>query len=245
VTRPAPELTEKSSFDSSCFFEGGSSESRRSDGMRNGAFSTPCFRIVANVVAIANKRQTVNGILWVLHTGAPWGDLPERDGNWNSAFARFTRWSKLGVWGAALRWTAHSLFCSSKDGSTRRTSGKMPTTSVRRLISPLSRAATRANETRAVARGETDVVVRRTMLTIAAECEQRADKRRAAWARCGLTLAALNTVTAIPAALPFPLPGACSGWVSSPRPERPGQPPLGAAVELGAWRRCFLVVKAS
>src|SRR5216117_2999623 len=48
--------------------------------------------------AIADKRRTMNGILWVLRTGAPWRDLPERYGKWNSAFVRFTRWSKLGVW---------------------------------------------------------------------------------------------------------------------------------------------------
>jgi transposase len=52
--------------------------------------------------AIADKRRTVNGILWVLRTGAPWRDMPKRYGNWNSVFVRFTRWSKLGVWDAAL-----------------------------------------------------------------------------------------------------------------------------------------------
>lgn len=52
--------------------------------------------------AVAFKRRTVNGILWVLRTGAPWRDLPKRYGNWNSVFARFTRWSKLGVWDAVF-----------------------------------------------------------------------------------------------------------------------------------------------
>jgi transposase len=52
--------------------------------------------------AIADKRRRVNGILWVLRTGAPWRDMPERYGNWNSVFVRFTRWSKLGVWDAAF-----------------------------------------------------------------------------------------------------------------------------------------------
>src|SRR6266498_5465374 len=46
--------------------------------------------------AIADKRRTMNGILWVLRTGAPWR------GKWNSAFVRFTRWSKLGVWDAVF-----------------------------------------------------------------------------------------------------------------------------------------------
>ena len=51
---------------------------------------------------ISDKRRTVNGIFWVLRTGAPWRDMPARYGNWNSVFVRFTRWSKLGVWDAAL-----------------------------------------------------------------------------------------------------------------------------------------------
>jgi transposase len=29
-------------------------------------------------------RPLVNGILWVLHTGAPWRDLPERYGPWQT-----------------------------------------------------------------------------------------------------------------------------------------------------------------
>jgi putative transposase len=52
--------------------------------------------------AVADKRRTVNGILWVLHTGAPWRDMPKRYGNWNSVFVRFTRGSKLGVWDAVF-----------------------------------------------------------------------------------------------------------------------------------------------
>ena len=51
---------------------------------------------------VRDKRRTVNGILWVLRTGAPWRDMPKRYGNWNSVFVRFGRWSKLGVWDAVL-----------------------------------------------------------------------------------------------------------------------------------------------
>ncbi len=51
---------------------------------------------------ISDKRRMVNGILWVLRTGAPLRDMPERYGNWNSVFVRFTRWSKIGVWDAAF-----------------------------------------------------------------------------------------------------------------------------------------------
>jgi transposase len=40
---------------------------------------------------IKDKRRTVNGILWVLRTGAPWRNMPKRYGDWNSTFVRFTR----------------------------------------------------------------------------------------------------------------------------------------------------------
>lgn len=44
-----------------------------------------------------DNRLFVNAILWIAKTGAPWRDLPERFGNWNSVFQRFNRWCKGGV----------------------------------------------------------------------------------------------------------------------------------------------------
>ena len=46
----------------------------------------------------ARNRLFVDAVLWMAKTGAPWRDLPERFGPWNSAFRRFSRWSKSGVW---------------------------------------------------------------------------------------------------------------------------------------------------
>ena len=40
----------------------------------------------------------VNGVLWVLRSGAHWCDLPERYGKWKSVHQRFARWAKAGVW---------------------------------------------------------------------------------------------------------------------------------------------------
>jgi transposase len=42
--------------------------------------------------------NVINGILWRLRTGAPWRDVPEKYGNWNSIYRRFRRWSASGVW---------------------------------------------------------------------------------------------------------------------------------------------------
>lgn len=45
-----------------------------------------------------DDRTMINGILWKLATGAPWRDLPERYGSWQSVYTRFRRWTKAGVW---------------------------------------------------------------------------------------------------------------------------------------------------
>ena len=43
-------------------------------------------------------RPIVHGILWILHTGAPWRDLPERYGPWQTVFTRFNGWRRDGTW---------------------------------------------------------------------------------------------------------------------------------------------------
>ena len=45
-----------------------------------------------------DNRNVINGILWRLRTGAPWRDVPEKYGNWNSIYRRFRRWCANGVW---------------------------------------------------------------------------------------------------------------------------------------------------
>ena len=45
-----------------------------------------------------DNRMVVDGVLWIVRTGAPWRDLPEMFGEWNSIFRRFSRWSQKGVW---------------------------------------------------------------------------------------------------------------------------------------------------
>ena len=50
-------------------------------------------------VTAEDNRLFVNAVLWIAKTGAPWRDLPERFGLWNSVWKRFDRWAKKGAWG--------------------------------------------------------------------------------------------------------------------------------------------------
>ncbi|MGX8940510.1 IS5 family transposase [Symbiopectobacterium sp. Eva_TO] len=45
----------------------------------------------------AEHRKIINGMFWILCSGAPWRDLPERYGPWKTVYNRFNRWSKSGV----------------------------------------------------------------------------------------------------------------------------------------------------
>ena len=45
-----------------------------------------------------DHRPLVNGVLWHLHTGAPWPDTPERYGPWQTVYDRFNRWRTDGTW---------------------------------------------------------------------------------------------------------------------------------------------------
>jgi transposase len=45
-----------------------------------------------------DDRRVLNGIFWVLRSGARWSDLPERYGPVTTIYNRFQRWRKAGVW---------------------------------------------------------------------------------------------------------------------------------------------------
>jgi len=39
-----------------------------------------------------DNRLFMEAVLWIVRTGSPWRDLPERFGNWSTTFRRFRDW---------------------------------------------------------------------------------------------------------------------------------------------------------
>jgi transposase len=54
-------------------------------------------------------REVLNGILWILRTGAPWKDMPERYPPYQTCHRRFQQWDRDGVMDAILRTLAQDL----------------------------------------------------------------------------------------------------------------------------------------
>ena len=49
-----------------------------------------------------DDRRVLNGIFWVLTTGAAWRALPKEFGHYSTCQSRFVRWRKAGVWDRVL-----------------------------------------------------------------------------------------------------------------------------------------------
>jgi len=49
-----------------------------------------------------DRRQHINGVLWILKTGAPWRDLPKKYGKWGTVYARYRLWQLDGTWDLIL-----------------------------------------------------------------------------------------------------------------------------------------------
>lgn len=49
-----------------------------------------------------DHRTVLNGIFWILNSGAQWRDLPERYGHWKSVYDRYHRWSREGLFDRIL-----------------------------------------------------------------------------------------------------------------------------------------------
>ena len=48
--------------------------------------------------ARVDDRRVLNGIFYILRTGAPWRDLPERYGPHTTVYNRYVRWGRRGIW---------------------------------------------------------------------------------------------------------------------------------------------------
>ena len=55
-----------------------------------------------------SRRQLLDGVRWRLRVGAPWRDVPERYGHWQSVYALFRRWQRERVW--PLLWALLQAF---------------------------------------------------------------------------------------------------------------------------------------
>lgn len=56
-----------------------------------------------------NDRRILNGILWVLRTGAPWKDLPTKHPPYQTCHRRFQEWSRSGCFDEILAFLAQDM----------------------------------------------------------------------------------------------------------------------------------------
>jgi hypothetical protein len=45
-----------------------------------------------------DHRRTLEGMLWVMHTGAAWREVPPAFGPWHTLHSRYQRWCRAGIW---------------------------------------------------------------------------------------------------------------------------------------------------
>jgi transposase len=50
----------------------------------------------------SDPRLMLNGLFWILCTGAPWRDLPERFGPWQTVYDHFRNWRQSGVFAKVI-----------------------------------------------------------------------------------------------------------------------------------------------
>ena len=56
-----------------------------------------------------DRRAVLNGILWILRTGAPWADLPDRYPSYQTCHRRFQQWVRSGIIKGVLEALAEEL----------------------------------------------------------------------------------------------------------------------------------------
>ena len=60
-----------------------------------------------------DNRRSLEGMLWIIRTGAPWRDLPLAFGKWGTVYQRFRRWENAGVFERVFKVTRGRLCLSS------------------------------------------------------------------------------------------------------------------------------------
>ena len=50
-----------------------------------------------------DNRTILNGMIWIARSGAPWRDLPERYGPWETVYSRFRKWIEDGIFDNIIR----------------------------------------------------------------------------------------------------------------------------------------------
>jgi len=100
--------------------------------------------------ARADDRRVLNGIFYALRTGMPWRDLPERYGPYTTAYNRFNRWSRRGIWKRVFERLASKsrdslhLIDSTIVKAHRSAAGAKGGSSARRSVSAVAAAAPRS-----------------------------------------------------------------------------------------------------
>lgn len=73
-----------------------------------------------------DPRPIIHGRVWRRRTGAPWRDLPEREGPWRTVARRGSRWQRAGIWSqlvAAVQ--AHAAAAGPRHGDLQDRAGPM------------------------------------------------------------------------------------------------------------------------
>ena len=63
-----------------------------------------------------DNRRFINGVFWILRTGAPWRDLPPFYGKWGTVYQRFRRWRDKGIIDAS-HWKVHPHAAGARGGN--------------------------------------------------------------------------------------------------------------------------------
>jgi transposase len=93
-----------------CYRRSGRDQNEGSEVVGRGELTEEAWRVIAPLLPVSGRRggqwrdhrTVINGILWKVRTGAPWRDLPERYGPWQTCADRLYRWRRDGTWDRML-----------------------------------------------------------------------------------------------------------------------------------------------